>query len=925
MALLFLFCFLLAIPSVFSAEERDLLGAENHWLEKNQNVFDGTCFGEDIVLRYSDPVTIVSTDWDTHFLTSWVAKILLEEVMGYQVLINDEFQGGAATFELMGTGGGDLNLELWPVGKEALYDTWITQQGSVSDIGNSGFLGRDGWFATTKMVYLFDTYYLDFWKALQLDSVVQLVGNETWQPILQDPSLIRKMTGEYVCEDDDTRRANGELAAGCTDGLFIPPQCLPDPESQCLVLYAYTPNFVPGFLQDQILNLNLKVTIAFITNEIYTSFVQSRSSNFMFFYWFTPDLVFTCTTTDVNSTIPFPCFSRVTLPDSSEACTSQATQEPGSPVDCDFDKQTMIKLGSERLVSLPAAYEFSREFSLSDTDVNDLLVSFGENLDYKQSACLWLQQNEIEWVEWIPEPEECTIEDLNVTFSTCHSNSKSLVSYQFSIPKSCEGGISLPDEEMTDCDVIPLESGKSFWLLFLMTLCLILISFFSVFISIFRKHPVFDYVSYEVVGYFLTLLGCVLILCSVLVIFLGQASAESSFLPEPSSSPSSSSSSSSSSAFPDTVCQTQFWLFALGFSFITSSLYFISQPYYRRYRHRLLTANSYNVLSNLIIRCLGPIFFVNFFILIIVQILVPSQVTNITLEILESGSPTSYFYCERSPIPIFVFFLTNLIFSLFLLRRLLQIYVLKIRFPSVSFLWILQVLMILVLIFFCFIPEFSPRVVPSLLSFIQSTIIVTFILIFLILFIFPKLILFYRFRKSDSSQVLDLKLNSLEIMLENDISGYFFWLFCQKKHSSESFEFYRDVADYRRSLNHMTRTDTESILYAKFIVKKYLTHGSEYEINLGFDIRKETIEAVQSMQTAIPNVFISAQNEIGILLKQNFLDAFLSSEFGTQTNDLIDWSRQFEELDEGVQKAVLKNFKKTAESTTTHTTRVTVL
>lgn len=104
----------------------------------------GTLPGEGIT------VSIAINPWTGSAVNANVAKILLEQDLGYTVeLVEiDEF----AQFPAMSAGELDATLEVWPSGHAEDYATYIEGDGSVVDGGQLGVIGKIGWFVPTYVV-----------------------------------------------------------------------------------------------------------------------------------------------------------------------------------------------------------------------------------------------------------------------------------------------------------------------------------------------------------------------------------------------------------------------------------------------------------------------------------------------------------------------------------------------------------------------------------------------------------------------------------------------------------------------------------------------------------------------------------------------------------------------------------------------------
>jgi glycine betaine/proline transport system substrate-binding protein len=88
--------------------------------------------------------------WTGSAVNIHVAKILLEEQMGYKVEALDIDEN--AQFAAMAKGDVSATLEIWPSGHAEDYKTYIEDQKVVEDAGKLGVVGKIGWYIPTYLV-----------------------------------------------------------------------------------------------------------------------------------------------------------------------------------------------------------------------------------------------------------------------------------------------------------------------------------------------------------------------------------------------------------------------------------------------------------------------------------------------------------------------------------------------------------------------------------------------------------------------------------------------------------------------------------------------------------------------------------------------------------------------------------------------------
>jgi glycine betaine/proline transport system substrate-binding protein len=94
-------------------------------------------------------IVLAENPWDGSAANTAVAKILLEEEMGFPVEVRSLDEG--ATWPAIAAGDVHANLEQWPSGHGADIETYI-DSGQIVDAGPLGVVGKIGWWLPTYMV-----------------------------------------------------------------------------------------------------------------------------------------------------------------------------------------------------------------------------------------------------------------------------------------------------------------------------------------------------------------------------------------------------------------------------------------------------------------------------------------------------------------------------------------------------------------------------------------------------------------------------------------------------------------------------------------------------------------------------------------------------------------------------------------------------
>ncbi|MCB0145629.1 MAG: hypothetical protein KDE50_37445, partial [Caldilineaceae bacterium] len=89
-------------------------------------------------------IKLAENPWSASAINVNVAKILLEEQLGYPVEIVDVDEN--AQWAALATGDLDASLEVWPSGHADNVAEYIDKQGVVENGGGLGVIGRIGWY-----------------------------------------------------------------------------------------------------------------------------------------------------------------------------------------------------------------------------------------------------------------------------------------------------------------------------------------------------------------------------------------------------------------------------------------------------------------------------------------------------------------------------------------------------------------------------------------------------------------------------------------------------------------------------------------------------------------------------------------------------------------------------------------------------------
>lgn len=295
-------------------------------------------------------IALDDSGWPTSSINAYIAKIVLDEHMGYNTTF--AFSTGLDSWDTIATGEVHVNLEVWP--SEGSYVNEAKYVHNLSQVLNFGALGvvaRNGWYVPT-------TFATEF---PELNSYLGWQGNDAALNLLR-----------YTKDNFTTDAAN--------QAFFIGP-----PEQ-----------WAPTQAEQQIAdNLNLPFAVCYSTDySEYLAYVtdclekRKNHSGHCIFYGYFPSM----TVSNYN-------VSRVGLPEYTRDCYSKAYE---NGLDCDYEYYILKKIAWSGFRDYaPDAFEFLQAFNFQQGEQDDMLQSVG-SMHYYDIACTWITNNPSRWKAWIP-------------------------------------------------------------------------------------------------------------------------------------------------------------------------------------------------------------------------------------------------------------------------------------------------------------------------------------------------------------------------------------------------------------------------------------------------------------------------------------------------------------------------------------------
>ncbi|KAI9350706.1 hypothetical protein BDR26DRAFT_851369 [Obelidium mucronatum] len=319
------------------------------------------------------PIVLLFDQKDSSILATHVVQYLLQS-MGYnvQVVTRLKYILGPE-FSLV-----DLELEIWQNDFQDMNQ--ITRDGSIVNIGNTGYNGNFGLYVPSYMLDDNPDISLDFWRFLSKASEME----ETGLP-KAGSGPYSLVNGVPVCD---------KMAGVCKNGSYVPAQCKTK-GSQCFELWHYDTTFAPSMYQRIVDGLNLSLVINFLGAEQAPKIIQSaidKRKPVLFFNW-TP-----------SSFVASNDLSRVMFPLTNSKQYNTFRKNKTIPLTSDPAATQIRKLASAQFMAdFPELNSFVSQIRISDENMNAMLKSKVVNKwGNAEAACDWINNTMSEWKDWMP-------------------------------------------------------------------------------------------------------------------------------------------------------------------------------------------------------------------------------------------------------------------------------------------------------------------------------------------------------------------------------------------------------------------------------------------------------------------------------------------------------------------------------------------
>lgn len=291
------------------------------------------------------PIVLVENNWTASSINVNVAKLLIENELGYavEILTLDE----SAQWAAIAAGDAQASLEVWPSGHQENIELYINELAAVVDGGLLGPIGKIGWYIPT--------YLLDEHPELA-----------TWEGFVEPENAALFATAE-----------TGAM------GRFV--------------------GAAPGYVQydAEIINnlgMNLEV-VSGGSEEAILATVRAayRREEPVLFYFWTP-----------HSFHAEYDLTEVELPEYSEECYAGIEEGNSENIACDYPDDVLFKIFNADLeTQAPDVFNFLSNMNYTSEDQIEMMAMVDvDGLTAEEAAAAWIEDNEDVWSVWFLEPEE---------------------------------------------------------------------------------------------------------------------------------------------------------------------------------------------------------------------------------------------------------------------------------------------------------------------------------------------------------------------------------------------------------------------------------------------------------------------------------------------------------------------------------------
>mmetsp|Transcript_42341 Transcript_42341/g.67882 ORF Transcript_42341/g.67882 Transcript_42341/m.67882 type:complete len:749 (-) Transcript_42341:8097-10343(-) len=358
---------------------------------------------------YSCAIKLGTGGWNADFCNTYLAKVFIEEVLGYPVEIRADFESmvGVETpkdilfpngtvktesfWKRLVNGDVDAVLEVWPSNHPEEMYRYISKLGSVINAGHLGVIGKVGWYIPSFMVEELNEYY-SFWKSLRDPELLQLLASPREKLYCCPSDFVSTQLDIFPCMPSEGRGGVATIDGGFNNSE----ECDDNPN---LSVFTTGGRFV-GVQESWVnwdheiiksLGLNLTIELMGTETNLEARVVKSveEKKPILFYFWSPHGLFGKYNITPVS------------LPPYNDRCFEGQSGEAG----CDYPTEELFKVYAKRLQNThPDVAYFLEIFKYSSTtDQEDMLFEVYNNnqTSLNEVAKSWIQKHAVVWGTWV--------------------------------------------------------------------------------------------------------------------------------------------------------------------------------------------------------------------------------------------------------------------------------------------------------------------------------------------------------------------------------------------------------------------------------------------------------------------------------------------------------------------------------------------
>ena len=366
-------------------------------------------------------IQILSFDWRLPVAISLVTEIIISEVLGYHVAVEEKgiyWFGAIESFGCSSTdcetqhGKTDIVLDVWLSEVAQFFaDFQSANRQVVEDLGSMGYEGSESMYVKGSVqehaeadsglpLEYYKSYNLSFNKPYTyFDTIWDLNTSEvsactTQGSDFMNPSKMKNFL-DWTGDVEGVMETNGEYSAYCPVPTFwIAPSCRHN-YTLCIPSLAHESSL--GVQMHRSVALGIPLALAAPLDEgLGTVHEQLIRKHRILYEWYSPEDSFL----DLKP-------SRLILPEHRPEAWAKGDYRTDSV------KVYIAKLGSPRLrISAPRVRAFVQKMKLSEEQALQVM-SFRTNkfqpwIEAQEGACEWVKANRDIWKTWIPLATDCT-------------------------------------------------------------------------------------------------------------------------------------------------------------------------------------------------------------------------------------------------------------------------------------------------------------------------------------------------------------------------------------------------------------------------------------------------------------------------------------------------------------------------------------